>query len=134
MSNSNLKCAKSVFYRALLGFLLIGTIFLILNHHILNNIPNASISSKKSHIRLSSSHRPKGYAGHAIVQSLMKKSASDGDITSMTNFFNKMYTGTLTIGTPSQTFSNIVFDTGSAGMHPLKTTKKQQKHNEKHSK
>ena len=51
-----------------------------------------------------------------IMTNLVSNGASPSTVSAMNNFFNKMYTGPLSIGTPRQSFSHIVFDTGSADL------------------
>jgi len=61
----------------------------------------------------------KGHPSHVLVRSLVESGATTEKIASMTNFFNKMYTGPIAIGTPPQEFRNVVFDTGSADLWVL---------------
>ena len=121
IKNPNLKHTKKIFYRALFGFFLTASCLLIIsrimNIGIMNNINNNL--SKSMRVSLVGSSRSTGHSGHILVRSLVESGASSSDIAIMTNFFNKMYTGPLLIGTPSQEFKNVVFDTGSADLWVL---------------
>eukprot|EP01083_Nonionella_stella_P013010 36746_1 len=121
-STSNLKATKKVFYRALLGFFITALCFVIiksiLDGHIFLTSTNGLHPS--SHIALTPSIRQTGHSGHLLVQSMVANGDSSTDaIAKMSNFFNKMYTGPLSIGTPFQPFKHVIFDTGSADLWVL---------------
>jgi len=128
--NANLKHTRKVFYRALFGFLLTASCLLLIKWIMFGNSNEAFFSSLASgknsfphfsrHILLKSQKRSTGNGAHVLVRSLIEsESASTEDIATMTNFFNKMYTGKIEIGTPAQSFDNVVFDTGSADLWVL---------------
>eukprot|EP01084_Bolivina_argentea_P016453 30797_1 len=121
-ASPNLKAAKKLFYRALFGFFLAACCLLAIEWMLKGN-NNFLFSNKSfnnlSHISLEGRIRNKGYSGHILVRSMIENGASESDVASMTNFFNKMYTGPISIGTPGQQFNNVVFDTGSADLWVL---------------
>merc|ERR1719491_1364490 len=119
---ADVKLIKRTFYRALFGFFLTASCmltvwFLVGDEHSL--IASHGIFDRlASHIALQGSMR-RGHPAHVLVKSLVESGAPSQDVALMTNFFNKMYTGPLSIGTPAQQFANAVFDTGSADLWVL---------------
>ena len=122
---SNLDHARKIFSKGLIGFLIVGLIFLIFNGGRLF-FGNSNDSKLQGHVSLTSYTRHNGNNRHVLVSHLVSNGESESVVSNMKNFFNKMYTGEVMIG-PSeegQIFPHIVFDTGSADLWVMSEAEK----------
>ncbi|ETO25781.1 Eukaryotic aspartyl protease family protein [Reticulomyxa filosa] len=145
-SSTALKQASGIFVKLLIIVVSVSWSYLCLEYVLKSRALDPLVKlGHKNHISLTSYERTSGHKSHLLVQHLSSeyallksmagrrklgeakaKESEEAEmqeayqkVVKMTNFFNKMYVGSLSVGTPAQVFSHVVFDTGSADLWVL---------------